>query len=44
MDYAGSLIEGIEVMRTIKKGNCVLLDPGVAGEGRFVNRLFYLPA
>ena len=37
-------LKGIEVMRMIRKGNCMMLDPGVAGEVRFVNRLFYLSA
>jgi transposase, IS6 family len=37
-------IKGVEVMRMIRKGNCVMLDPDVAGEVRFVNRLFYLQA
>jgi hypothetical protein len=31
-------------VRMIRKGNCVMLDPGVTGEVRFVNRFFYLPA
>jgi transposase-like protein len=44
MPTAYAAIKGIEVMRMIRKGNCVMLDPGVAGEVRFVNRLFYLPA
>jgi transposase, IS6 family len=43
MPTAYAAIKGIEVMRMIRKGNCVTLDPGVAGEVRFVNRLFYLP-
>jgi IS6 family transposase len=44
MPTAYATIKGIEVMRMIRKGNCVMLDPDVAGEVRFVNRLFYLPA
>jgi IS6 family transposase len=44
MPTAYAAIKGIEVMRMIRKGNCIMLDPGVAGEVRFVNRLFYLPA
>ena len=44
MPTAYAAIKGIEVMRMIRKGNCVMLDPGVAGEVRFVNRLFYLAA
>jgi hypothetical protein len=34
----------LEGMRMIRKGNCVMFDLGTAGEVRFVNRLFYLPA
>lgn len=44
MPTAYAAIKGIEVMRMIKKGHCAMLDPGVAGEVRFVNWLFYLPA
>ena len=41
---AYATIKGIEVMRMIRKRHCLLLDPGVAGEIRFVNRLFRLAA
>jgi transposase-like protein len=41
---AYATIKGIAVMRMIRKGNCVMLDPSVTGEVRFVNLLFYLPA
>ena len=43
MSTAYAAVKGIEVMRMFRKGNCVMLDPGVAGEVRFVNRHFYLP-
>ena len=37
-------IRGFEVMRLIRKGQCLLLESGVAGEVRSVNRLFGLAA
>jgi hypothetical protein len=27
-------------MRMIRKGHCLMLEPGIVGEVRFVNRLF----
>jgi transposase, IS6 family len=41
---AAATIKGFEVMRMIRKGQCLLLEPGTAGEVRFVNRLFRLAA
>ena len=41
---ASATIKGFEVMRMIRKGHCLMLDSGVAGEVRFVNRLFRLAA
>jgi transposase-like protein len=32
--------EGIEVMRMIRRLQCILLRPGVAAEARFFNKLF----
>jgi transposase, IS6 family len=37
-------IKGFEVMRMIRKRQCLMLEPGTAGEVRFVNRLFRLAA
>jgi hypothetical protein len=37
-------IKGFEVMRMIRKRQCILLEPGVTGEVRFVNKLFDLAA
>ena len=31
-------------MRMIRRGHCLLRDAGVAGEVRFINKLFGLPA
>lgn len=41
---AYATIKGFEVMRMIRKRQCLMLDPGAAGEVRFVNRLFRLAA
>ena len=41
---ASATIKGFEVMRMIRKGHCLMLESGVAGEVRFVNRLFRLAA
>jgi transposase, IS6 family len=37
-------IKGFEVMRMIRKRQCILLESGVIGEVRFVNKLFDLAA
>ena len=37
-------IKGFEVMRMIRKRQCILLEPGITGEVRFVNKLFGLAA
>jgi hypothetical protein len=31
-------------MRMIRKGHCLMLEPSIAGEVRFVNRLFRISA
>lgn len=41
---ASATIKGFEVMRMIRKRQCLLLEAGVAGEVRFVNRIFRLAA
>jgi len=41
---ASATIKGFEVMRIIRKGQCLLLEPGPTEEVRFVNRLFRLAA
>jgi transposase-like protein len=41
---AYATIKGFEVMRMIRKRQCILLEPGVTGEVRFVNKLFELAA
>ena len=41
---ASATIKGFEVMRMIRKGQCLMLEPGTTGEMRFVNRLFRLAA
>jgi hypothetical protein len=40
MKTAYATIKGFEIMRMIRKGQCLLLEPGIAGEVRFVNKLF----
>lgn len=44
MRTASATIKGFEIMRMIRRGHCLPRDPGVAGEVRFVNKLFGLPA
>jgi SmpB protein len=41
---ASATIKGFEVMRMIRKRQCLMLESGTAGEVRFVNRLFHLTA
>ena len=44
MKTAYATIKGFEVMRMIRKRQCILLEPGVTGEVRFVARLLGFPA
>jgi IS6 family transposase len=44
MKTASTTIKGFEIMRMIRRGHCVLKDPGAKGEGRFVNNLFNIAA
>jgi transposase, IS6 family len=44
MKTAYATIKCFEVMRMIRKRQCILLEPGVTGEVRFVNKLFDLAA
>ena len=44
MKTAYATIKGFEVMRMIRKRQCILLEPGVTGEVQFVNKLFDLAA
>jgi hypothetical protein len=37
-------VKGFEVMRMIRKRQCLMLESGTAGEVHFVNRLFRLAA
>jgi transposase, IS6 family len=41
---ASPTIKGFEIMRMIRKRQCLMLEPVAAGEVRFVNRLFRLAA
>ena len=41
---APATINGFEVMRMIRKRQCLMLESGTTGEVRFVNRLFRLTA
>jgi IS6 family transposase len=41
---ASATIKCIEVMRMIRKRQCLMLESGSTGEVRFVNRLFRLAA
>jgi len=44
MKTAHATIRGFEIMRMIRRGHCICREPGTAGEVRFVNKLFGLPA
>ena len=44
MKTARTTIKGFEVMRMIRRGHCVLTQPGATGEIRLVNQLFGLAA
>jgi IS6 family transposase len=44
MKTASATIGGFEVLRMIRRGHCVLSQPGVAGEIRLVSQLFGLAA
>ena len=44
MKTAYATIKGFEVMRMIRKRQCILLEHGVMGEVRLVNKLFALAA
>jgi IS6 family transposase len=44
MKTAYATIKGFEVMRMLRKRQCILLQPAMAGEVRFVNKLFGLLA
>ena len=44
VDAAYVTIKGFEVLRMIRKRQYILLEPGVRGEVRFVNKLFDLAA
>ena len=41
---AYATIKGFEIMRMIRRRHCMLIEPGVTGEVRFVNKLFDLAA
>ena len=41
---ASATIKGFEVMRMIRKRQCLMVEDGAAGEISFVNRLFCLAA
>jgi len=41
---ASATIKGFEVMRIIRKRQCLMLESGITGEMHFVNRLFRLAA
>jgi len=43
MKTAYATIKGFEIMRMIRRGHCILREPGVVSEVCFVNKLFGLP-
>ena len=44
MKTAYATIKGFEMMRMIRRRHCILIEPRVTGEVRFVNKLFDLAA
>ena len=44
MKTAFATLKGFEVMRMIRRGHCVLTQPGTTGEIRLMNQLFGLTA
>jgi len=44
MPTAYATIKGFEIMRMIRRGHCMLREPGARGEVRFIDKLFGLPA
>jgi transposase-like protein len=44
MRTASATLRGFEAMRMIRRGHCVLIQPGATGEIRLVNQLFGLAA
>ena len=44
MKTAYATIKGFEITRMIRRGQCILREPGDAGEVRFLNKLFGLLA
>src|SRR5258708_7521464 len=40
MKTAYATIKGFEIMRMIRRGHCILREPGPTGEIRFINKLF----
>ena len=44
MRTAYATIKGFETMRMIRRRHCILCEPGVTGEIRFVNKPFDIAA
>jgi transposase-like protein len=44
MKTAYATIKGFEIMRMIRRGHCILPQPGATGEIRLVNQFFGLAA
>jgi transposase, IS6 family len=44
MRTAAATIKGFEIIRMIRRGHCILKEPGARGEVRFVNKLFDIAA
>ncbi|KLK91364.1 hypothetical protein AA309_20820 [Microvirga vignae] len=44
MNMAGTTSKGFEMMRMIRRGHCILTQPGAAGEVRLADKLFGLAA
>ncbi len=44
MKTAYATLKGFEVMRMIRRRQCIALPPGIPGQGHFIAKLFNVPA
>lgn len=44
MKTAYATLKGFEVMRMIRRRHCILIESGITGELRFIDKLFDLAA
>jgi transposase-like protein len=44
METTSTTLKGFEVMRMVRRGHCILQQPGATGDIRLINQLFGLAA